>query len=465
MSDAEIATIRRWVAEGAVRGNPADLPPVPAWSDEWALAPPDLIVDVPAYTVPAAGGDLYRNLVARVPVEEAHHVTSVEIRPGDPRIVHHARLMIDTTESSRRLDAVDVAPGFDGMDLESDAHNPDGFFLGWTPGKVPSAGPEGLAWRLVPGTDVVLQLHLRPSGRPATVRPRLGFHFGDKAPSRAPALIMLKSFDIDIPAGDSAYVVSDEYVLPVAVDVLSVYPHAHYLGKDLQGFATPPDGRTEWLIRIIDWDFNWQDEYRYATPVSLPAGTAVTMRYTYDNSSANPQNPNDPPRRVVYGSNSSDEMADLILQVLPRTAGDLETLTRDLAWNDEVREVSYLARARYERAEELAARGLFEQAMEQYREGLKLRSNDLDIHMGMARTLVSVGDLVAATLIAERAATLSHRRNPRVLRQLAAVYAADLNPALAIATAEEALDLARSADDEALVRELRDDLEVYSRRQ
>ncbi len=106
------------------------------------------------------------------------------------------------------------------------------------------------------------------------------------------------------------------------VDVLAIYPHAHYLGKVLEGYATLPGGKREWLIRIPDWDSNWQAVYRYKKPVFLPAGTLVSMRYHYDNSAANPRNPKQPPRRVRAGNNATDEMGHLWLQLLPRDRRD-----------------------------------------------------------------------------------------------------------------------------------------------
>jgi len=106
------------------------------------------------------------------------------------------------------------------------------------------------------------------------------------------------------------------------MDVLAVYPHAHYLGHLLEGYAILPDGTRQWLVRIPDWDPNWQSVYRYKQPVFLPKGTVVSMRYHYDNSAANPRNPNQPPRRVRGGNQATDEMAHLWLQVLPRGGQD-----------------------------------------------------------------------------------------------------------------------------------------------
>lgn len=463
LSDHEVALIRRWVDEGAVEGDVADLPPPPQWNDEWALGTPNLIVSLPSYELPAGGRDVYRNLVAIIQVQETRYVRAVEIRPGDPRVVHHARMMIDTTSSSRALDAQDAAPGFDGMDLEGNATNPEGFFVGWTPGKVPKPGAADMAWRLEPGTDLVLQLHLRPTGKPEAVSAQVGFHFAKRPPTRVPALIMLGSFEIDIPPGNANYLVTDQYEVPVDVEVLSVYPHAHYLGKEMQGFATLPSGKTEWLIRIRDWDFNWQDDYRYVEPIALPAGTVLSMRYTYDNSSDNPQNPNSPPKRVVYGSRSSDEMADLIVQVLLRDPDDRKLLVQDLAWKDEVSEINYVAREEYLLGNQLSSQGRFGEAAARYREALKLRSDDAKVYTGLARALLALGEPDGAVLIAERAAQLTDGRDPHALDQLATAYAAVGRTHRAVQTARQALTLAIDAGLDDFAEAIRQRLEQYER--
>ena len=122
-----------------------------------------------------------------------------------------------------------------------------------------------------------------PSGKPEPIQAIVGFHFADEPPDRQIANIMLRNRDIDIPAGESHHMMTDRYRIPVEVDVVSIYPHAHYLGKQFEVWAELPDGSREWLIKIDDWDFNWQDQYRYAYPVRLPAGSTVHMNLVYDN--------------------------------------------------------------------------------------------------------------------------------------------------------------------------------------
>jgi tetratricopeptide (TPR) repeat protein len=148
-------------------------------------------------------------------------------------------------------------------------------------------------------------------------------------------VLSLSSLNIDIPAGTNSWAVEDNFTLPVGVQVLAVLPHAHYLGKRLEGSARLPDGTRRQLLTIPDWDFNWQGDYRYLTPVQLPAGSSLHMRFSYDNSADNPRNPNQPPREVQYGPQSSDEMAELWFQVRLGSTNDQAILAQ--AYNEKNR--------------------------------------------------------------------------------------------------------------------------------
>jgi len=200
---------------------------------------------------------------------------------------------------------------------------------GWSPGKVPTMEPSDNAWTLDPRTDFVLLLHMIAGAQSETVQPTIGLFFSDTPPTHTPISVKLEAHGIAIPAGESNYVVEDSYVLPVDVEAVSIYPHAHYLGKEMRGTATLPDGTQKDLLWIRRWDFRWQDRYRYQSPVFLPKGTQLSMRFTYDNSSANPNNRNHPPQRVRSGPRSTDEMGQLWIEVVPRRAEDAALLTAD----------------------------------------------------------------------------------------------------------------------------------------
>ena len=324
LSDSQVALIAEWVGEGAPEGTRSETPPLPDFKEGWQLGTPDLIIEAQnAYTLPAAGPDVYWNFILPAGVATTRYVRAIEIRPGDKRLVHHANLYVDRARSVRRQETGE-GQGFPGMDvvIERTTVEPDdGHFLFWKPGGSPYVEPDGFAWRLDPGSDLVLNAHLQPSGKRESVRPSIGLYFTDHPPEKFPMLVELEHDGaLDIPAGNPNFVVSDDFRLPLDVDVLAVYPHAHYLGHVLEGYATLPNGERKWLIRIPDWDPNWQGAYHYQEPVFLPKGSVISMRYRYDNSAANPRNPNQPPRRVVGGDQATDEMGHLWLQVLPRNA-------------------------------------------------------------------------------------------------------------------------------------------------
>ena len=325
LSDAQIATIQAWADQGAVEGQASDLPEAPKFAAGWQLGRPDVIVRAEKpYMLPASGSDSYWNFVFRAPVNRSRWLKAIEIRPGDKRLVHHANVLVDREESGRRLEK-EPGAGFGGMELiiESEAFDPDSHFLFWKPGSPPYVEPEGMALRLDKNTDLVLNTHLQPSGKPEPIQPTLGLYFTDKPATMHPVLLQLDNDrKLDIPPGEKNFLVSDDFTIPVDTSLLAIYPHAHYLGKDLLGLATLPDGTKKTLIHISHWDLNWQAVYRYAQPVDLPAGTTIAMRFTYDNSTDNIRNPNQPPKRVVAGNRASDEMAHLWLQVLPRDSAD-----------------------------------------------------------------------------------------------------------------------------------------------
>ena len=325
LTDDQLRLIAEWVKEGAMEGSAADLPPPPQFTEGWQMGPPDLIVQMPKpYRLAAGGGDVFRNFVVPVNLKETRYVRAIELRPGNKRVVHHANIWIDRRQSLRRRDGEDSQPGFPGMEnvsteARSDSFDPDSHFLFWKPGTVIEPEPDDMTWRLDPGTDLILNLHLQPSGKEEMIQPVMGFYFAAKPPRLHPMLVQLEDDGaIDIQPGARDFAVTDHLRLPAGVEVLAIYPHAHYLGKQVEAWATLPDGSRQWLIKIGDWDINWQAVYTYRRPVWLPKGTTIEMRIAYDNSDSNPRNPNHPPKRVRAGPRSADEMGHVWLQLLPK---------------------------------------------------------------------------------------------------------------------------------------------------
>jgi Tfp pilus assembly protein PilF len=511
LTDDQITLVQRWVDEGATEGDPRLLPAPPAWSGTWQLGEPDLILQMPPYQLRAGGEDIYRNFVIPIPAGVTRYIKAWQFIPGNPRVVHHATMQFDSTGRSRQLDAEDPEPGYEGLIAHS-VQAPDGYFLDWGPGHTPYVAPDGMAWPLPTKADLVMMLHLKPSGRSETVQASVGLYFSDAPPSRVPTLIRLTRQHLDIPPGEKRYAVADSFKLDVAVDAYTVQPHAHYLAKDVKGFATLPDGTRKWLIDIRNWDFNWQGVYRYANPVSLPAGTTITMEYIYDNSAGNPFNPSVPPRRVRYGQRTTDEMAELWLQVVTSTARDRATLALavrekiareeivghekmleadpdNVALHDDVallyaqvgnldRTAAHFAEslrlkpdspaAHYNLGTALMMQGLRETARDQFKEAIAINPDYALALTQLAWVLSTAPDERVrrpdeAVRLAQRAAALTQPPTPRVLDVLAAALAAARQYERAVTVSEAALAL--TAGDETTAAGIRRRLQLYRQRQ
>jgi Flp pilus assembly protein TadD/mono/diheme cytochrome c family protein len=397
LSTEQILRIRAWVDQGAPEGDPADLPALPHFTEGWQLGKPDVIVRAQQpFALAASGTDTYWNFVFRTPVDRTRWLKAIEIRPGDKRLVHHANVLVDRSETARRQEKQPGA-GFGGMELviESAVFDPDSHFLFWKPGSAPYVEPDGMALRLDKDTDLVLNTHLQPSGKPETIQPSLGLYFTDKPATLHPILLQMENDRaLDIPAGANNFWVTDNFTLPVDVDLLAIYPHAHYLGSDLQGIATLPDGSTKTLIHIKRWDLNWQAVFRYAQPVTLPLGTAISMRFTYDNSSDNVRNPNHPPQRVVAGNRAADEMAHLWLQVLPKAlpnGDDPRTLIEEAMARHNIQKNPDDFEAHYNLAALLQARGAFLPAIDHFSEAVRVQPNDPTANNALGAALLASG--------------------------------------------------------------------------
>ena len=503
LSDREIGMLDRWAKAGTPEGDSSALPALPKFADGWLLGQPDLIVKPEAaFSLPAQQTDAFRIFAIRLPVTKRTYVTGIEFHPGNGRVVHHANIRVDRTPATRTLDEADPLPGYDGL-MPRTAEYPDGHFLGWTPGQIaPLVQPE-LAWTLEPGSDLVVQLHLQPSGAVEDVLPEIGLYFSDRAPLRAPTILRLGSQGIDIPPGESSYVIRDSYVLPVDVQLLAVQPHAHYRAREIRGVAQLPDGSSRDVMRIKDWDFRWQHVYRGQTPIPLPKGTRLSMEYTYDNSASNPRNPELPPARVFWGQRSRDEMGDLWFQLLASNDADrarlnleiaakmtgedivgyetmLKVTPNDAELHDDVA-LLYLgmgfaanavrhfqasaalkpesAAAHFNLGTALAQAGRFDDSTKSFRDALSRRPDYALAHGNLGRVLLATGDVPQALKHFQEAVRLDPR-NPQSLLGLSEALAQRGAFDLAIEMLDRALRLPLT---EVLGAEVRAKRELYVR--
>ena len=412
LTDGQIRIIAEWVRQGAPAGSPADAPAMPKFVPGWQLGAPDLVLKAPApYLLRADGPDEYWNFVLPLSLPGPRWVKAIEIRPGNARAVHHANVLIDRSRSARVQEKTPGA-GFPGMDLsiEADTFDPDSHFLFWKPGGIPWVEPDGMAWRADPGADLVLNVHMQPTGKPELVQPSIGLYFTDRPGTKFPMLVQLEHDGaLDIPAGVRDFPVSDDFVVPMDLDVLAVYPHAHCLGHLLEGYATLPDGSRKWLIRIPEWDPNWQAVYRYKSPVFLPKGSVVSMRYHYDNSDTNPRNPNQPPKRVRGGNQATDEMGHLWLQVLPRGGRDRRMELQEAIMRHRLEKYPGDFSAQFNLGALALARGDAAQALPDLRAAVQARPEQPVALNTLGAALLTMGNAADAAAAFERAL----RANPR----------------------------------------------------
>lgn len=330
LSDEQIALIRQWMENGAPEGDASKLPPPPKFTAGWQLGEPDFVAQAPEeYDIPAEGPDEYRNFVLPLNLEKDTWVNAIELKTTAPSVVHHVLYFLDTSGKAREHDAADPAPGYNGMGRSNGNLR---YLGGWDLGTQTAPLGHDLAWFIPKGADLVLQVHYHPNGKLAQKdRPTLGFHRAEKPTARPWTIVPVPPFfgilsGIHIPAGEKEYIKRSSMVLPVDVEAIAVNAHAHYLGKRMEMTATLPNGEKQWLLKMSNWHFAWQEDYEFPQPVKLPAGTRLDALISWDNSAENPHQASHPPVPVRWGPRSTDEMGTLTLTVMLNTPEEKKTL-------------------------------------------------------------------------------------------------------------------------------------------
>jgi hypothetical protein len=351
LTDREIEMLSQWAQNEAPEGDLSELPKQPEFSDGWQLGKPDLELKMAKpFAVPADGPDIYRCFVIPIPLEKDMMVRAVEFRPGNRSLVHHAIMFLDASGAGRRKDALDEEQGFESFG--GPGIQPTGGLGAWAPGAMPRELPEGIVKYVKKGSDLVLQIHYHPNGKPQEDQSVVGVYFAPtdnsvsseksvaakktssgKATTEKPTKkivtgIAVAQPGLEIPAGAARHeITAQSHPIPCEVQVLGITPHMHNLGREMKVTATQPDGEEEIpLIWIKDWDFNWQGQYQFDKPVRLPKGSVIKVLSIYDNSEGNPKNPNNPPQAVKWGEQTSDEMCLCGVQVFTDKPGDLRLI-------------------------------------------------------------------------------------------------------------------------------------------
>lgn len=311
-----------WVRGGTPEGNPSDLPPPREFTGDWKLGrEPDLVLDAPEYTLGADGPDEYRCFVIPTQLADDRYVTALEVRPGNPRVVHHVLTFLDGNGRARELDRRHDGPGYV-TSAGFPGFLPTGNLGGWAPGMQVRELPEGIVRLLPVGADVVVQVHYHRSGRVETDRTQIGLYFSRTPPQRAVQNVPVLPWsgplgEFEIPAGSNRHEVRTSFLLPQDMEAVAITPHMHLLGHDIEVTATRPDGTRVNLIQIRDWDFNWQETYPFQSPVPLPRLTRIEVLAHFDNSEDNPANPFRPVQPVRWGESTDEEMCIAFVEMVP----------------------------------------------------------------------------------------------------------------------------------------------------
>jgi peroxiredoxin len=309
LSDPELAVLEKWHQGGAPEGDPKDAPPTPKFSDAWMMGKPDAVLKAEGgFELKAKGRDEYRCYVIQNPFDEDKWVTGVEYHPGNLRAVHHIIGYLDLSGLSEKKDAADPLPGYK-SDGSGPGILPSGSLAGWAPGNQPRMLPEGTARLLRKGERLVLETHYHKTGRPEVDEgAQVALYFAKEPVKRQLHVHMIINPLVNIPAGAEDHKMTALWTVPQNVHALDVMPHMHLIGRTISVIATLPDGSTQDLVAIKDWDFNWQETYQFKEPLALPRGAKVRVEAHYDNSSNNPNNPSNPPKNVRWGEQTTDEM-------------------------------------------------------------------------------------------------------------------------------------------------------------
>jgi hypothetical protein len=330
LSDQDIATLAAWVDAGSPEGDRKDAPPAATFVSGWQLGPPDLVLTAHSdFSVGPGGTDLFRCFVLPTGLTEDRYVVAYEVRPGNRRVVHHTLNFIDTAGRGRALEREQQEKDAEAADIPDHGPGysrrmgvgfaPHGGIGGWAPGQQPHVVPDGVGFALPKNSDIILQVHYHRTGRVEADRPQIGLYFAKKPVERTiePVVIspsIRNPLNFIIPPGLSEYRIKGSIWLADDCTLYSVMPHMHLVGRQIKVTMTPPGGPPEVLIAIRDWDYNWQETYYFKEPLRLKAGTRFDIEGVYDNSGKNPFNPNDPPKLVRFGEQTTNEMCFGFLQ-------------------------------------------------------------------------------------------------------------------------------------------------------
>ncbi len=334
LNDDQIKKIADWVDDGLQEGLASDLPQAPVFPTNSLLGTPDLVLTFKnSYTHKGNGKDEYRYFVLPSGLVQNKKIKALELRPGNTKIVHHALFFADQSGKARQYDAQTPEYGFSADDFEDfdafEVINRDQF-PGYVPGQKPRYFPDGLAQDMPANSDLVVQMHYAPWSVDEKDSSTVNIFFAknNEVIDRTVKGKIMLPFDL-VTGANSFFILPNHvkkfegvYTVPFDVSLIGLSPHMHYLGKDWEVVLENPDGTKTNLIRINEWDFNWQGDYYFNKYIYAKKGSKIRATATYDNTSNNPANPTSPPKFVTWGEGTKDEMYYLPIFYVPYKSGD-----------------------------------------------------------------------------------------------------------------------------------------------
>lgn len=327
--DEEIQLIADWVEAGTPQGNPTLEPPLPDFPDGSALGAPDEVLKMAeAYFIEGNNQDEYRVFVIPTGFTEDKEIAAIEFRPDNTRAVHHALIAYETEGAARAKDAETPEYGYESFG--DFGVRTQGTFTGYTPGIQNLFFPEGIGTTLPAGADIVLQVHYAPLSSDETDQSSLNIFFKDEDDPILREVQRNPATPFDLDGGFLSFSIPPNEItsfhgtkrIEEDISLISVYPHCHYLGKDWELFVETPEQDTINIIRINEWDFNWQGAYTFERMQKIPAGSIMHINATYDNTVNNPFNPSNPPQTVTWGEGTKDEMYLVGMEFVTYQEGD-----------------------------------------------------------------------------------------------------------------------------------------------
>ncbi|MDX1385252.1 MAG: thiol-disulfide isomerase [Thermoanaerobaculia bacterium] len=302
LSDEEIRTIVAWVDQGAPEGDPAKMPPVPEFAEGWRLGEPDLVVELPPLEVPADGEDLFPTVILKLDSEQARNLRGIEWQVDNKQVMHHLVLfegMVNMSDDIRDLRPEDQR-------RPNPLETPKLLYV-WAAGSPPGVFPDGIGRTIGADATLTFNLHYHPWGEAATDASKLGLYFTDEAPEKTLVTATTVNPSLHLPAGSDDYTLETVHLFTQDVKLVSLLPHMHQRGTAVSYKLRYPDGRAETILDVPEYDFNWQWIYYLEEPLLVPAGTWLEVVGRWDNTEANPNNP-DPTVDVLWGDGSNYEM-------------------------------------------------------------------------------------------------------------------------------------------------------------